>query len=143
MDLSTLQPLTPKIDINEVHPGDTVRVAVQIKEGEKTRVQSFQGVVIKKGGYASSLSFTVRRVFQGIGVERSFLVNSPLLVSVEILRRGAVRRGKLFYLRGLSTRKARIKEGSRILPSSKAPVASTAATDAAPAAPAAETPAAE
>ena len=140
MDLSTLQPLTPKVDFKELRAGDTVRVAAQIKEGDRTRVQSFQGVVISKGGSGISACFTVRRVFQGIGVERTFLVHSPMLQSVAIERRGAVRRGKLFYLRGLSARNARIKEGSRILPPDFI-AASAAPAEAAPEAPAAEKPA--
>jgi len=91
-------------------PGDLVKVTIRIKEGEKERSQSFQGVVIrvKRGGERTT--FTVRRVSYGVGVERTFFLHSPTLEKVEVLRRGKVRRAKLYYLRGLSARKGRIKE---------------------------------
>lgn len=113
MDLRSIQELTPNPRVPDLHPGDTVKVSAQVKEGERVRTQTFQGVVIKKGGSGPSASFTVRRVSYGVGVERSFLLYSPLLESVEVLRRGSVRRAKLFYLRGLSAREARIKEKGR------------------------------
>ena len=91
-------------------PGDLVKVTIRIKEGEKERSQSFQGVVIrvKRGGERTT--FTVRRVSYGVGVERTFFLHSPTLEKVEVLRRGRVRRAKLYYLRGLSGKKGRIKE---------------------------------
>ena len=91
-------------------PGDLVKVTIRIKEGEKERSQSFQGVVIrvKRGGERTT--FTVRRVSYGVGVERTFFLHSPTLEKVEVLRRGKVRRAKLYYLRGLSGKKGRIKE---------------------------------
>ena len=91
-------------------PGDLVKVTIRIKEGEKERSQSFQGVVIrvKRGGERTT--FTVRRVSYGVGVERTFFLHSPTLEKVDVLRRGKVRRAKLYYLRGLSARKGRIKE---------------------------------
>ena len=99
--------------IASFNPGDTVKVNVRIREGERQRIQMFQGVVIRKRGGGPSSSFTVRRVAAGVGVERSFLTHSPNVESVEVARRGKVRRAKLYYLRGLSGKAARIKEGAR------------------------------
>ena len=99
-----------KHEIPTLNPGDSVKVSSRIIEGEKERIQVFQGVVIrhKKGGVGAS--FTVRRVSHGVGVERTFPINSPLLEKVEVVRHGKVRRAKLYYLRGLSAKQARIKE---------------------------------
>ena len=113
MVIDSIQKLVPNPNIPEINPGDTVKVNAQVKEGERVRTQVFQGVVIKKGGAGPSAAFTARRVSYGVGVERTFLLNSPLLESVEVLRRGSVRRAKLSYLRGLSARDARIKEKGR------------------------------
>ena len=99
--------------IQPFNPGDTVKVNVRIREGERQRTQMFQGVVIRKRGGGPSSSFTVRRVASGVGVERSFLTHSPNVESVEVARRGKVRRAKLYYLRGLSGKAARIKEAAR------------------------------
>jgi large subunit ribosomal protein L19 len=96
--------------IQEFLPGDTIKVNVWIREGERQRQQSFQGVVIRKRRGGPSSSFTVRRVASGIGVERSFFFHSPNVESVEVVRRGIVRRAKLYYLRGLSGKASRIKE---------------------------------
>ncbi len=115
IDVRNLQELKPNPKVAAVRPGDTVKVVSQVKEGDRTRNQLFQGVVIKEGGTGPAKCFTVRRISYGVGVERTFLVHSPLLESVEVLRHGKVRRAKLFYLRGLSARDARIKEGQRIL----------------------------
>ena len=90
--------------------GDTVKVWVQIREGEKTRLQAFQGVCIKRSHGGARASFTVRKVSYGVGVERVFAVNSPNVESVEVLARGKVRQGRLYYLRGRSGKAARIKE---------------------------------
>lgn len=109
-----LTELVQKETIPEVRPGDTVKVNAQVKEGERVRTQVFQGVIIKVGGSGPSKSFTARRVAHGVGVERTFLYHSPLLEGVEILRRGKVRRAKLFYLRGRSAKQARIKEKVRL-----------------------------
>jgi len=119
----------PKIETPP--PGDLVKVTIRIKEGEKERSQSFQGVVIrvKRGGERTT--FTVRRVSYGVGVERTFFLHSPTLEKVEVLRRGRVRRAKLYYLRGLSARKGRIKERREVpkevlpteVPPSEAPTA--------------------
>ena len=96
--------------IEEFQPGDTVRVNIRVTEGERTRTQAFQGVVIRKRGGGPGASFTVRRVSYEIGVERTFLMHSPNVESVTVTRRGKVRRARLYYLRGLSGRAARIKE---------------------------------
>ncbi|MGH9775666.1 MAG: 50S ribosomal protein L19 [Candidatus Acidiferrales bacterium] len=102
-------------DIPAFNPGDTVRVYVRLKEGEegKERLQPFEGVVISRRGRSISSSFTVRRVSFGIGVERIFPVHSPVISSIEVLRQGRVRRAKLYYLRGLKGKAARIKRAER------------------------------
>ena len=94
----------------EFNVGDTVRVAVRIKEGEKERIQNFEGTVIAKkhGGVAET--FTVRRTSYGVGVERTFPLHSPRVDSITVVRRGKVRRAKLYYLRGLSGKAAKVKE---------------------------------
>lgn len=91
-------------------PGDTVRVNVLIKEGGKERVQAFEGLVLRVRGGGLSKTFTVRKVFQGIGVERTFLIHSPRLESIKVLRRGRVRQARLYYIRELSGKSARIRE---------------------------------
>jgi large subunit ribosomal protein L19 len=97
--------------ISPFGPGDTVIVNFRIREGERERVQAFQGVVIRKqNGNGPAANFTVRRISGGIGIERIFPIYSPLIDSLEVIRRGAVRRAKLYYLRGLQGRAARIKE---------------------------------
>src|SRR5580692_7162992 len=90
-------------DVPAFRPGDTVRVHVRLKEadGEKERLQPFEGVVISKRGRLAGATFTIRRVSFGIGVERIFPINSPMISSIEILQQGRVRRAKLYYLRGL------------------------------------------
>ena len=96
--------------------GDTVRVNFRIREGDRQRVQAFQGVVIRRqNGAGPAANFTVRRITSGIGIERTFPLHSPLIDSLEVTRHGSVRRSKLYYLRGLQGRAARIKEktGSR------------------------------
>jgi large subunit ribosomal protein L19 len=98
-------------DLPAFRPGDTVRVHVKIKEGDKTRVQPFEGVVTGRRGRDVQETFTVRKVSFGIGVERIFPVHSPVIESVEMVRSGRVRRAKLYYLRGKKGKKAtRIKE---------------------------------
>src|ERR1700733_14181592 len=102
-------------DIPAFRPGDTVRVHVRLKEaeGEKERLQPFEGVVISKRGKFSGTTFTVRRVSFGIGVERIFPINSPMISSIEVVRQGRVRRARLYYLRGLKGKAARIKRVER------------------------------
>ncbi|WKV12828.1 50S ribosomal protein L19 [Marivirga harenae] len=90
--------------------GDTVNVHVKIKEGNKERIQQYQGAVIQKRGSGNSVTFTVRKVSSGIGVERIFPLISPAIDKIEVVRRGSVRRAKLFYLRGRKGKSARIKE---------------------------------
>jgi large subunit ribosomal protein L19 len=102
-----------KENLPAINPGDTVKVFVKIVEGGKERIQGYEGVVIKRRGSGINATFTVRRVFQGIGVERTFLLHSPRLDRIEVLRRGVVRRAKLYYLRGLTGKATRIKEKAR------------------------------
>ena len=97
-------------DIPEFEPGDTVNVHVRVIEGDKERIQKYQGVVISKKGSGSKKTFTVRKISNGIGVERIFPMNSPKIAKVETVRRGKVRRAKLYYLRELRGKAARIKE---------------------------------
>ena len=101
----------PNPNIPPFGPGDTVRVNFRIREGERERIQAFQGVVIRlANGKGPAANFTVRRITAGIGIERIFPLHSPLIESLEVTRRGSVRRAKLYYLRGLQGRAARIKE---------------------------------
>ena len=110
MEAYQLIELEPNPNIEEFRPGDTVRVSIRVTEGERTRTQVFEGVVIRKRGGGPAESFTVRRVAHDVGVERTFLINSPNVESVEVTRKGKVRRARLYYLRGRSGRAARIKE---------------------------------
>jgi large subunit ribosomal protein L19 len=96
--------------IPEFGPGDTVSVKVKVKEGNRERLQAFEGVVLAKRNRQLNSAFTVRKISNGIGVERTFQTYSPLVDSIEVKRRGAVRRAKLYYLRDRSGRSARIKE---------------------------------
>lgn len=102
----------PRVNPNvpQISPGDTVKVSFKAMEGDKERLQHFQGVVIKVRKGVAGGSFTVRRVSYGIGVERTFPVQSPYLQSVAVLRHGQVRRAKLYYMRRLSVKQARLKE---------------------------------
>ncbi|MBA4073001.1 MAG: 50S ribosomal protein L19 [Gemmatimonas sp.] len=97
-------------DVPPFRAGDTVRVNVRVKEGDKERIQAFEGVVIARKGEGVSATFTVRKISNGVGVERIFPVHSPMLESVSVVRRGRVRRAKLFYLRELTGKATRIKE---------------------------------
>ena len=97
-------------DIPTFRPGETVRVHVKVVEGNRERVQMFEGVVINRKSSGVRETFTVRRVSYGIGVERTFPVHSPRLEKIEVVRRGIVRRAKLYYLRNLTGKAARIKE---------------------------------
>ncbi len=97
-------------DIPAFRPGDTVKVHVKIKEGEKERIQVFQGVVIRRRRGNTGATFTVRKVSYGIGVERIFPLHSPIIDKIEIITRGRVRRARLYYLRNLRGKAARIKE---------------------------------
>ncbi len=99
-----------RTDIPEFRPGDTVRVQVKVKEGEKERLQAFQGVVIARRGSGTREMFTVRKISGSIGVERIFPLHAPVVDRIEVLRRGRVRRSKLYYLRNLRGKAARIEE---------------------------------
>jgi large subunit ribosomal protein L19 len=107
-------------DIPPFRAGDTIRVNVRVKEGEKERLQAFEGVCIARRGSGVSATFTVRKISNGIGVERIFPLHSPMLGDVTVVRRGMVRRAKLFYLRDVTGKAARIKE-RKAKPTSAAP----------------------
>ncbi|QJC52305.1 50S ribosomal protein L19 [Paenibacillus albicereus] len=97
-------------DIPSFRPGDTLKVYVKVIEGSRERIQLFEGVVIKRRGGGISETFTVRKISYGVGVERTFPINSPKIDRIEVTRRGKVRRAKLYYLRELRGKAARIKE---------------------------------
>jgi large subunit ribosomal protein L19 len=120
-----MHPLVTKVqeaqlrkNLPEFRPGDAVRVHVRLKEaeGEKERIQPFEGVVIAKRGHAAGASFTVRRVSFGIGIERIFPLHSPMISQIEVVNRGRVRRARLYYLRNLKGKAARIKRSTRRIP---------------------------
>ncbi len=113
MDMRSVVETTPNENVAEFNSGDTVRVKMQVVEGQRVRAQVFEGVVIRVRRSGDGASFTVRKVFQGVGVERTFPLNSPRLEKVEVLRYGKVRRAKLYYLRELSSKAARQKVKSR------------------------------
>ncbi len=102
-----------KKDLPEFGAGDTITVYYEIKEGNKTRTQFFRGVVIQRRGSGSSETFTIRKMSGSIGVERIFPLNLPALQKIEVNKRGKVRRARIFYFRGLTGKKARIKERRR------------------------------
>ncbi|NOQ14923.1 MAG: 50S ribosomal protein L19 [Methyloprofundus sp.] len=108
--ISQLEAEQLKKDMPVFNPGDTVVVQVKVKEGTRERLQAFEGVVIAKRNRGLNSAFTVRKISHGIGVERVFQTHSPLVGDIQVKRRGAVRRAKLYYLRELSGRAARIKE---------------------------------
>ena len=99
-----------KKEMPDMNPGDTVKVFVRIIEGNKERIQAFEGTVIKKHGSGINKTVTVRKVFQGIGVERVFAIYSPRIEKIQVLRKGDVRRSKLYYLRERSGKATRIRE---------------------------------
>lgn len=113
MDAHQLVEVKPNPKVEEFRPGDTVRVSIRVKEGDRERTQLFEGVVIRSRGNGPGASFTVRRVTQDLGVERTFLLHSSTVEAVAVVRAGAVRRARLNYLRGRSGRHARIKERRR------------------------------
>ncbi|HUX85614.1 MAG TPA: 50S ribosomal protein L19 [Chloroflexota bacterium] len=94
----------------DFRPGDTVRVALKVVEGGRERIQQFEGVVLRRRAGLVGATFTVRRISHNVGVERTFLTNSPRIDKLDIIRHGSVRRAKLYYLRGMTGKKARIKE---------------------------------
>jgi large subunit ribosomal protein L19 len=101
-------------DIPAFRPGDSVRVNVKVVEGTRERIQAYEGVVIRRQGAGLNETFTVRRISYGVGVERTFPVHSPRLASIEVVRRGVVRRAKLYYLRALTGKAARIREKATV-----------------------------
>ncbi|HUE47394.1 MAG TPA: 50S ribosomal protein L19 [Aestuariivirgaceae bacterium] len=110
--------ITKKRKLAEFAPGDTVVVSVRITEGERSRIQAYEGVVIARNGAGLNENFTVRKISYGEGVERVFPLYSPMVEAVKVLRRGKVRRAKLYYLRGLTGKAARISEKKRATPGS-------------------------
>ncbi len=110
MNIADVFELKQNPSIPELSPGDTVKVSSKVVEGDKERIQVFQGVVIRIRHNGAAASFTVRRVAYGVGVERSFPFFSPRVEKVEVVRHGKTRRARLFYLRGLSAKASRIKE---------------------------------
>jgi large subunit ribosomal protein L19 len=116
-DISWMLDTKGKAKHPQINPGDRVKVSVKTKEGDKERTQVFSGIVIRVRKGATRASFTVRHVAYGIGVERTFFVNSPFVEKVEIVTHGDVRRARLFYLRGLSSRasRAKLKSKARIM----------------------------
>ena len=103
-----------KSDIPDFRPGDNLKVHVRLKEGEKERIQIFEGLVIARKHGGVSETFTVRKISSGIGVERTFPLHSPSIAKVEVVRRGRVRRAKLYYIRELRGKAARIRERSQV-----------------------------
>ena len=100
-------------DIPEFRPGDTVRVHAKVVEGSRERIQIFEGLVIKRRGAGISETYTVRKISNGVGVDRTFPVHTPRVAKIEVVRKGRVRRAKLYYIRALSGKAARIKERGR------------------------------
>ncbi len=108
--ISELEKEYTQKEMPETNPGDTVKVFVRIIEGNKERTQAFEGTVIKKHGSSINKTITVRKIFQGVGVERVFAIYSPRIEKIQVLRRGDVRRSKLYYLRERSGKATRIRE---------------------------------
>ncbi|MBS3977827.1 MAG: 50S ribosomal protein L19 [Syntrophomonadaceae bacterium] len=108
--IRSIEAIQLKKDVPNMRSGDTVKVYVKVKEGNRERLQVFEGVVIRRRGSGMSETFTVRRVSYGVGIERTFPANSPRIDKIEIIRRGKVRRARLYYLRDLVGKAARIRE---------------------------------
>jgi large subunit ribosomal protein L19 len=136
MNITDIIEVKANASIPALAPGDTVRVRQKVVEGEKSRIQVFQGVVIRIHNAGAGTNFTVRRVTSGVGVERTFPIYSPMIDGVEVVRHGKVRRAKLYYLRGLSSRASRIKEkrieklGEEVAPPEPAPETTEPAAEA-------------
>jgi large subunit ribosomal protein L19 len=112
--IAELEQAQVRSDIPSFRPGDTLRVHVRVVEGSRSRIQVFQGVVIRRQGGSARETFTVRKVSYGVGVERTFPVHTPAIDKIEVVTRGRVRRAKLYYLRDLRGKAARIKERREI-----------------------------
>ena len=121
--LDDLDNASLRSDVPEFRPGDTVDVGVRVVEGSRSRVQRFQGVVIRRQGGGVRETFTVRKVSFGVGVERTFPVHTPVIEDIKVVTRGDVRRAKLYYLRELRGKKAKIKEKRDVKPVAAAPQA--------------------
>ena len=116
VDANSLVDIKNNPDIAEYGIGDTVRVSAKVVEGDRERTQAFQGVVIRSRKGGPSANVTVRRLSHGVGIERTFMLHSPRLEKIEVTRRGKVRRARLYYLRGLAGKAARIKEKTTTRP---------------------------
>jgi large subunit ribosomal protein L19 len=114
--LDSLDNASLRSDIPSFRPGDTVKVHVKVVEGTRSRIQVFQGVVIRRSGGGVRETFTVRKISFGVGVERTFPAHSPIIDRIEVVTRGDVRRAKLYYLRGLRGKAAKIKEKRENVP---------------------------
>ena len=119
--LDDLDNASLRSDVPEFRPGDSVDVGVRVVEGNRSRVQRFQGVVIRRQGGGVRETFTVRKVSFGVGVERTFPVHTPVIEDIKVVTRGDVRRAKLYYLRELRGKKAKIKEKRDVKPTTAAP----------------------
>ncbi|MEA3041383.1 MAG: large subunit ribosomal protein [Sphingomonadales bacterium] len=126
LEAEQIEALTQSKTIPEFRPGDTLRVGVRVVEGERTRIQNFEGVCIARANRGIGSSFTVRKISFGEGVERVFPLYSPNVESIEVVRRGAVRRAKLYYLRGRTGKAARIAERRDTRPEKQAAAAAAA-----------------
>ncbi|MBW9212059.1 MULTISPECIES: 50S ribosomal protein L19 [Terrabacteria group] len=116
MNLNLVDKITKsqmRVDVPEFRSGDSVKVHVRIREGEKSRIQIFEGVVVDRSNGGIGATFTVRKISNGVGVQRTFPVHSPIIEKIEVIRLGKVRRAKLTYLKGRSAKNARIKERRR------------------------------
>ena len=109
-EIESIRTQLNKKDLPEIYVGDTVKVSVRIQEGNKERVQPYEGIVIAKRNGGINETITVRRIFQGVGVERVFLVHSPRVAAIQVIRRGKVRRAKLYYLRDRVGKATRVKQ---------------------------------
>ncbi|VXD13505.1 50S ribosomal subunit protein L19 [Planktothrix serta PCC 8927] len=109
-EIENLRQQLNRSDLPEIYVGDTVKVGVKIQEGGKERIQPYEGVVIAKRHGSINATITVRKIFQGVGVERVFLIHSPRIASIKVLRRGKVRRAKLYYLRDRIGKATRVKQ---------------------------------
>jgi large subunit ribosomal protein L19 len=114
--LDSLDSASMRPDVPSFRPGDTLKVHVKVVEGSRSRIQVFQGVVIRRSGGGVRESFTVRKVSFGVGVERTFPVHSPIIDKIDVVTRGDVRRAKLYYLRALRGKAAKIKERRESVP---------------------------
>ena len=138
LNAETVAKLTEGTKVPEFKPGDTLRVNVKVVEGERERIQMFEGVCIARKSVGINSAFTVRKISYGEGVERVFPLYSPRIAGIEVVRRGDVRRAKLYYLRGRTGKSARIKELQAFQSQQEAAVAEAPGADAATAAPKAE-----